>query len=85
MGWTGLRNGQLLAAMQQRGIGGLVTVDRSLGYQQSVVNSGVFVVLLRAHSNRLEQLQPLVPELLRVVAFAQPGQFIRVGDPTIGP
>ncbi|MCA9283602.1 MAG: hypothetical protein KDA22_00190 [Phycisphaerales bacterium] len=80
VGWSGLRNGQLLAAMVDEGFDGLVTVDRNLGFQQSVQGSNVFVVLMIAHSNRLDQLLPLIPDVKRAIEFAQPGQLVRVGN-----
>ncbi|MBC8154334.1 MAG: hypothetical protein H7Z72_15630 [Bacteroidetes bacterium] len=34
-GWSSLKNGDLLAAMHQRGISYLVTADKNLSYQQN--------------------------------------------------
>lgn len=79
IGWAGMRNGRLLEAMRSAGYAGLVTVDRNLADQQDIPRSGVFVVLLISRSNRLESLGRLIPELLRTVDFASPGQLLRVG------
>ena len=80
VGWSGLRNGQLLAAMIERGFTGLLTVDRNIGFQQSVHGSGVFIILMVARSNRLDELLPLIPDVKRAIGFAQAGQLVRVGD-----
>lgn len=53
----------------------LVTCDRSLPWQQNLTGRAVAVVLLRAPSNRLPDLLPLVPELLRVLETIQPGDL----------
>jgi hypothetical protein len=79
LGWAGTRNGRLLERMRSAGFAGLVTVDRNLADQQDIPNSGVFVVVLISRSNRLDSLVRLVPELLRAVDFAAPGQLIRIG------
>lgn len=78
MGWTGVRNGELLArAASEFDI--FVTVDRNLSFQQNVANLTLAVVVLRAKSNRLGDLQSLVPGLISAVASAKPGTVTVVG------
>lgn len=79
LGWSGTRNGRLLERMRAAGYAGLVTVDNNLADQQDIPNSGVFIVLLISRSNRLDSLVRLVPQLLRAVDFASPGQLVRIG------
>jgi len=77
--WSGLKNGALLAAMRKRGFEGLITSDSNFSFQQSIPNSGVFLIILVARSNSIPNLQPLFPEVRRTLEFAQPGQTYRVG------
>ena len=72
MGWGDLNNGALLDAMAGQ-FDALVTVDKRLPQQQHVKDRPFGVVVLRARSNRLADLLPLVPELLRVLAGLGPG------------
>ena len=72
MGWGDLDNGHLLTAMAHQ-FDVLVTVDRRLPQQQKVAASPIGVVVLRARSNRLSDLLPLVPALLEVIAEIRPG------------
>jgi hypothetical protein len=72
MGWGNLDNGHLLAAMTGQ-FDVLVTVDKRLPQQQKIAAGSVGVVVLRAISNRLSDLLPLVPALLEAVAGLQPG------------
>jgi hypothetical protein len=65
--------------MRAAGFATLVTVDRNLAFQQDIPGSGIAVVVLRARSNRLADLLPLVPALRVAVAQAQPGQVAHVG------
>ena len=72
MGWTTIVNGRLLAlAAQQFDV--FVTVDRNLSFQQNLVVFSIAVVVLRARTNRLADLKPLIPKLLDTVAVAPLG------------
>lgn len=70
--WTGLGNADLLA--RASGLYDvLVTVDRNLTFQRHVAELTLAVVVLRARTNRLVDLKPLVPGLLRALATVQSG------------
>lgn len=72
MSWTTVKNGELLALA-----GGqfevFVTVDRNLSFQQNLVSYPIAVIVLRAKTNRLIDLKPLVPKLLLAIEAAQSG------------
>lgn len=67
------KNGDLLA-LAQKNFDAFVTVDRNLSFQQRLPNFSVAVVILRAHTNRLDDLRPLIPKLLEVLPNAKPGE-----------
>ena len=72
MGWTTIKNGELLAlASKQFDV--FVTVDRNLTAQQNLSAFSIAVVVVRAPSNRLADLRPLVPSLLRAIKSAKQG------------
>jgi hypothetical protein len=73
MGWTSIRNGELLALASQA-FDVFVTVDRNLAFQQNVETLATAVIVLRAPTNRLADLKPLVPKLLVSIASAKPGR-----------
>jgi hypothetical protein len=78
MGWTTIRNGELLAlASEQFDV--FVTVDRNLSFQQNIVSYTIAVVVLRARTNRLADLRPLVPNLLSAIESAPPGTVEIIG------
>lgn len=79
LGWQGLRNGRLLAAMREADIAVLVTVDRNLSFQQNVGASGIAVVVLHAPPNRRTDLLPLVADLMDMLHAVQSGQVYRLG------
>jgi hypothetical protein len=72
MGWAAIRNGELLAlASQQFDV--FVTVDRNLAFQQNADVLPLPVIVLRANTNRLSDLRPLVPKLLTALDKALRG------------
>ena len=78
-GWPGLKSGLLLRLMREAGVEAFVTTDRNLEYQQNVAAAGFAVVVLVAVTNTLEDLLPLVPELLVALENSRPGHVTRVG------
>lgn len=78
MGWSTIRNGELLGlAAKQFDV--FVTVDRNLSFQQNLPAFAIAVIVLRARTNRLSDLQPLVPDLLASIPTAKPGTVTYVG------
>ena len=78
MGWSTIRNGELLA-LAARHFNVFVTVDRNLSFQQNLPAFSIAVIVLRAKTNRLSDLQLLRPELLAAIPTAKPGVVTYVG------
>lgn len=78
MGWSTTKNGELLAVAAKE-FEVFVTVDRNLSFQQQVPAFGIAVIVLRAKSNRLSDLRPLVPQLLACIPVAKAGTVTYVG------
>jgi predicted nuclease of predicted toxin-antitoxin system len=71
-GWTGIKNGDLLALAQNE-FDVLITVDRKVAEEQDLTNFAIALVLLRAATNRLEHLRPLASKILEKLADAPAG------------
>ena len=54
-------------------------MDKNLQFQQNLAAHAIGVVLLRARSNRLVDLRPLVSQILDAVARSEPGKIRVVG------
>ncbi len=80
MGWSGKRNGELLALMAQAGIEVLLTVDQNLRHQQNLAAAGVAVVVMVAVSNRPRHLAPLVPGVEAALVGIRPGDVVEVAS-----
>ncbi len=78
MGWSTVRNGELLA-LAAKEFDVFITVDRNLSFQQNLPAFAIAVIVLRAKSNRLSDLRALVPELLASIPTAKPGAVTYVG------
>lgn len=78
MGWSTIKNGELLALASQE-FDVFVTVDRNLSFQQNLVSFSVAVIVLRARTNRLADLRLLIPELLSAIETAKPGLATHLG------
>jgi hypothetical protein len=78
VGWTGLKNGELLT-LAARPFDVFVTTDRNLSFQQNLPTFDIAIVVLRSRSNRLVDLQRLVPDLIDCLAKAKPREVAYVG------
>lgn len=73
MGWATIKNGCLLRLAEKQ-FDVFITVDRNLSFQQPLPRFSVAVVVLRAKSNRLEDLKPLAPRILAALPALKPGK-----------
>lgn len=80
LGWAGTKNGELLRLAADHGFEVFVTVDVGLHVSPDAPMS---VLVLRAGSNRLEALLPLMPNVLQQLAALPPGrtEFIAARPP----
>ena len=78
-GWSSVSNGELLRRAAQSGFQVFITPDRNLQYQQNIPQAGVAVVVLRARSNRIEDLLPLVSKLLLMFGELKTGTVTQLG------
>jgi predicted nuclease of predicted toxin-antitoxin system len=77
-GWASTKNGKLLA-LAAGSFDVLLTADKGMEYQQNQEALPISVLVVRAHSNRLEALAEFVPEILAVLKSLPPRSFAKVG------
>lgn len=78
MGWAGVENGELLDRASGL-VDAFVTMDRRLQREQNLSVLPFGVVLLVARSNRVQDLLPLVPDVLAALSRIQAGRLEQVG------
>lgn len=74
-GWAGISNGKLLIRIQGN-YDAFITVDKNLPAQQQMTGLSFGVVVLRAPSNKLEDLRPLIPQIIVTLDSLRPGQVV---------
>ena len=80
LGLKGFTNGDLLRRAEAIGMDVLITADQNLEFQQHIPGYSLGLIVLRAHSNRMEHLRPLVPAIHQALSLIGPGQIIRLGS-----
>ncbi len=74
LGWAGTRNGLLLrrAAVQ---FDVFLTVDQGIEFQQYLTGVDLAVVVMAARSNSIDDLRPLVSQVLAAISSASAGEI----------
>jgi len=78
LGWAGVENGALLAKAAGEGFGVVVTKDAGIEYEQGLRDLPVAVVILRARSNAMDDLRPLVSKVLKALDALEPRTLVVV-------
>ncbi len=75
--WAGLKgkkNGDLLEAAEVAGYEVFITVDQGVPYQQNLGSRKLEIIIVRARTNQIEDLLPLVDHISKALKTIQPGQ-----------
>jgi predicted nuclease of predicted toxin-antitoxin system len=76
-GWSGLKNGQLMAAASGEGFDILLTIDKNLQHQQNIGKYPLIVVILNSPSSKLEMLVTFLPSFEKQVpAFTKGNAYL---------
>lgn len=76
-GWSGIQNGELLARAETS-FDLLITTDKGVQYQQNLAAKKLAIVIIRARTNRLIDLEPLFPTCVQALTTIRPGQVIEI-------
>ena len=77
-GWAGKKNGELLDLALNDGFQVFVSLDQGIEFQQNLTGRNIAVILLRAKSNRLADLIPLVEKILMSLSSIELGLLVRI-------
>jgi predicted nuclease of predicted toxin-antitoxin system len=78
VGISNKKNGELLS-LADGDWDVLLTNDRNIKFQQNMTGRKISVLVLRANSNRLSDLLPLIPACHTALASIRSGQVIEIG------
>lgn len=79
LGWSALKNGELLARAEAEGFETLVTTDRNLKYQQNLSDRRIAIVVLSTTS--WPRIQSNASLVMRAIDSAVPGGYAEVSIP----
>ncbi len=79
-GFAGQKNGLLLSLAEAAGFDLFFTMDKGLQYQQNLAGRSIAILILRAESNRLEDLLPHLEAIRSIMNSIGPGEVVRVGE-----
>ncbi|MCL4740864.1 MAG: DUF5615 family PIN-like protein [Phycisphaerales bacterium] len=78
MGWKGLENGELMSAAAREDFDAMLTLDSGIPHQQNTSQLPLSLVLIHAPSNTLDDLRPLIPDLLHALGELKPRELIQI-------
>jgi predicted nuclease of predicted toxin-antitoxin system len=79
LGWTNLKNGELLQQSEESGFSVLVTTDQNLRYQQNLTGRKIAIVVLTTTS--WPRIERAVERVAKVVDSAVPSSYVEVPIP----
>jgi hypothetical protein len=68
LGWSGTRNGQLIARAAATGFDALLTTDKNIRHQVSEATLPIAVIILDVPTNDIDDVAPTLPGLLAVLS-----------------
>ena len=77
MGWSGIKNGELLRRAEEV-FDAFLTADRNLTFQQNISRLRLGVVVLAIGSTKLDDLRPRASEIAAALDAVQPGEVLRI-------
>ncbi len=76
-GWKRTKNGTLLR-LAKADFEVFVTMDQGIPHEQNLSDFDLGFILMKARSNRYEDLAPLMPQVNRDVKTVKAGELVRV-------
>ena len=77
MGWKSIGNGELLALARHE-FDVFITRDQKMPAQQNITPEEIPIIVLHARSNRMSDLELLVPQILEALKSIERGQIVRI-------
>ena len=75
-GWSGLKNGELIAAAEQARFDAFITTDKNLKYQQNLAGRSIAVLVLQTTS--WPRIRNALPRVVAAVEAVTKGGYIEV-------
>lgn len=76
LGWSSLKNGDLLQTAEDQGFEVLVTTDQNLKYQQNLSNRRIAIVVLASTS--WPRIQLALSSVVEAIDMSQPNGYVEI-------
>jgi hypothetical protein len=73
LGWAGIKNGPLLARAASQ-FDAFITVDQNIQHQQRLPVPGLAIIILRAATNDIGALRPLMEDVRAILSTVKAGE-----------
>ena len=81
-GFKGKKNGDLLSSAESARYDAFVTVDANIRHQQALTDRSLSIIVIRADSNKIEDLLEVLPTLLFALRQCSLASSLSLADPT---
>ncbi|MBS1701549.1 MAG: hypothetical protein JST12_07805 [Armatimonadetes bacterium] len=78
MGWAELSNGILIKEAESNEFDVMITVDKNLQYQQSLVGRKLSIITLNSLFVDFRAIEPLAPSVLQILQSIESGSFVKI-------
>ena len=68
MGWSGVKNGKLIALCVENNFDIILTIDKNMAYQQNLEKYPITIVVLNSSSSKIEDILLFVPSFLKQIS-----------------
>jgi hypothetical protein len=77
-GWAGIKNGKLLTLAATK-FDVFLTTDQNIEFQQNLSALPIAILVVVARSNRMKDIAPLAPDILKALNHLPPKSLTKVG------
>jgi len=71
MGWSGVKNGNLMKLCAANHFDILLTIDKKMIHQQNLDKYDITIVVLNTHTSKIEELNLFIPSFLQQLPYFQ--------------
>jgi predicted nuclease of predicted toxin-antitoxin system len=78
IGWTSMKNGNLLRTAIENNFDVFLTVDKKLEYEQNIKSLNITIVVFDVHRNKIEELIPLIKLFNAMITELEKGKVYTI-------
>ena len=74
MGWSSLRNGDLIKAAIENHFDVFLTIDKNIEHQQNLKSYKISIVIFDVRRSKIEFMNPLIPKFIKKIDSFEKGK-----------